>query len=179
MGSQKNTVKQHHSTLLCSTKTLTAGSMSTRAWNQIEESMFCTIWIQMPRFYWQSALVKLTCPGIFAGHCTVCPANCWPSRRELLNPPAVHRDPTPATLLPHLSASLTPPEPRPHSQLGAWHTARLWLLENCPESLGWCTHVPAQPLQGMAGARAHPLVRWLLGTLLLLLLCFSCVLGSL
>lgn len=131
MGSQKNTVKQHHSTLLCSTKTLTAGSMSTRAWNQIEESMFCTIWIQMPRFYWQSALVKLTCPGIFAGHCTVCPANCWPSRRELLNPPAVHRDPTPATLLPHLSASLTPPSHVPilssvHDTLhacGCWRIA--------------------------------------------------------
>lgn len=82
MGSQKNTAKQHQSALLSSIKTLTTGSKSTRALNQIDKSMLHTIWIQMPRSYWQSALVKLTHPSIFAGHCTVHPTKLLASQKR-------------------------------------------------------------------------------------------------
>lgn len=82
MGSQKNTAKQHQSALLSSIKTLTTGSKSTRALNQIDKSMLHTIWIQMPRSYWQSALVKLTHPSIFAGHCTVRPTKLSASQKR-------------------------------------------------------------------------------------------------
>lgn len=52
---------------------------------QIKQSKACCV--QMPRCYWQSALGKLPWPGIFVGHCTVCPVKSFVSQ-ELLDPPA-------------------------------------------------------------------------------------------
>lgn len=90
VSSQKNTIKQHHCILLSSTKIFTAGSASTGALYETEEGMLCT----MPTFYWQSALVKLTHPGTFTGHCT---AKVLASQKSS----SIH--PTPVSPLPCLS----------------------------------------------------------------------------
>lgn len=84
VSSQKNTIKQYHHIPLSSTVILTAGSTNTGALYQTEESMLRT----MPTFYWQFALVKLTHPDTFSGHCRTLGLP-----EEQLHSPAAHRHP--------------------------------------------------------------------------------------
>lgn len=138
--------------------------------------MLNTNWIQTPRSYWQSALVKLTHLSIFTGHCTVRPEKLLASQRRAAPSTCSPQEPhtCPSAFSFKLLTSHIPTLDPMHDTL---HTSGCW--RTTPRPWAGAPLCLLSPCGAQQRARAHPTARWLPETLLLLLLCFSCGLGGL